>query len=163
MLPDLAPLRKYFFKAYRETDFPVLGPRYLRRLLIAIELIIGFQIYQHSKASQIQFWEEDEEISQGNWIKQGPSAEQPLFKMSRVLFLPLLITYYISFFKGTSNQTTKIPSLHLIISMMFFCYFPLSLPSWWNALLGPIAGLSLKNPQKRKTTKKQTTLSLQTF
>lgn len=45
---------KVFLKIPQEASFPFFGPRYLSRLLIAIQLITVFQIYYHSKLIQTQ-------------------------------------------------------------------------------------------------------------
>lgn len=70
-----------FLQSPQETSFPFWGPRYLSRLLIAIQLIVVFQIYYHSKLIQIQLWEEAGEISRGDLNKQGPWTEQSLFEV----------------------------------------------------------------------------------
>lgn len=128
---------KVLLKIPQETSFPFLGPRYLSRLLIAIQLIIVFQIYYRSKLIQIQLWEEDEEISHGDLNKQGPWTEQSLFEVSRV---PLCLSSQpitnLFFFKQT-NKTNPNPTSLFLCSLLFFS----SLPNCWNALLGPVAVL----------------------
>lgn len=72
---------KAFLQIPQETSFPFGGPRYLSRPPIAVQLIIVFQIYYHSKLIQIQLWEEAEEISRGDLNKQGLWTEQSLFEV----------------------------------------------------------------------------------
>lgn len=115
--------QKVFLKISQESSFPFWGPRYLSRLLIAIQLITVFQIYYHSKRIQIQLWEEDEEISHGDLNKQGPWTEQSLFEVSRV---PLCLSSQPItklFFKNKQKKPQTPPHYLYVLWWVFF--FPL--------------------------------------